>query len=65
MGPKSDFEYYGEVHKYHMRAMITHGLFTQFLKSISLFSRRCFQRILSLCMVSIQEQFLIKMAVVR
>ena len=34
--------------------------FTPFLKSNSLFSRRLIQKILSLCMVSIQEQFLIK-----
>ena len=34
--------------------------FTPFLKTISLFSRRFFQKILSLCMVSIQERFPIK-----
>ena len=38
--------------------------FTPFLKTISLFSRRFFQKILSLCMVSIQERFLIKSAYV-
>ena len=47
---------------YHTRAILTHGLyiFTPFLKTISLFSRRFFHKILSLCMVSIQERFLIK-----
>ena len=34
--------------------------FTHFYKTISLFSRRFFQKILSLCMVNIQERFLIK-----
>ena len=47
---------------YHMHAIISRVLyiFTPFLKTISLFSRRFFQKILSLCMVSIQERFLIK-----
>ena len=45
-----------------MRAIVTHGLyiFTHFLKSISFFSRSFFQKILLLCMVGIQEWFLIK-----
>ena len=38
----------------------TRAIITPFLKSISLFSRRFFGKILSLCMVSIQELFLIK-----
>ena len=45
-----------------MRAIITRGLYiiTPFLKSISLYSRRFFQKIISLCMVSIKERFVIK-----
>ena len=44
---------------YRVRAIIS-LLFTPFWKTISLFSRKFFQKILSLCMVSILEWFLIK-----
>ena len=48
---------------YRMHAIITRGIyifFTPFLKTISLFSREFFQKVLSLCMVSIPERFVIK-----
>ena len=47
---------------YRMHAIISRGfyIFNLFLKPISLFLRRFYQNILSLCMASIQERFLIK-----
>ena len=44
--------------EYRIRAIITRGLyiFIPILKSISLFSRRFFGKIVSLCMVSIKER---------
>ena len=60
MGSKR--EIFGQTSTYHTRAIITRGLyiFTQCLKTISLCSRNFFQKILPLCMVSIQERFVIK-----
>ena len=57
-----------EVHQFKIRytvctcAIITHALyiFTSFLKSSYLFSRRFFSETLSLCMLSVQEWFVIK-----
>ena len=64
--PRHDPSFLSEMrvfmHNYHMRTIKAAAciFFTPFLKTISLFSRWFFQKILSLCMTSIQEWFVIK-----
>ena len=64
--PRHDPSFLSEMrvfmHNYHMRTIKAAAciFFTPFLKTISLFSTSFFQKILSLCIGSIQERFVIK-----
>ena len=59
---QSDLYFCWWIFEYRTRAIITRGLyiFYPIFKTICLFSRRFFQKILALCTVRIQERFLIK-----
>ena len=54
------YDFWHRILIYRMRAIITRGLYTPFLKAKNVYLRSFFCKILTLCMVSIQEGFIIK-----